>query len=83
MRQAVRRWRLSRQTSGSLVDLAEQCNPTIRGWWNYYGAFPALSTARYRYFHWPRTLRILQKTSHLVATAGVTVSIPAIGPSTG
>ncbi|EIM99194.1 reverse transcriptase, partial [Paraburkholderia hospita] len=39
MRQAARRWRLPRQTSGSLVDLAEQCNPTIRGWWNYYGAF--------------------------------------------
>jgi len=35
----VRGWRLSRRTSGSLVELAEQYNPTIRGWWNYYGAF--------------------------------------------
>ncbi|WP_243856894.1 group II intron maturase-specific domain-containing protein [Paraburkholderia sp. BL6665CI2N2] len=23
----------------SLFELAEQCNPTICGWWNYYGAF--------------------------------------------
>jgi len=39
MRQTVRGWRLPRRTSGSLVELAEQCNPMIRGWWNYYGAF--------------------------------------------
>jgi group II intron reverse transcriptase/maturase len=39
MRQAVRGWRLPRQTFRSLVELADQCNPTIRGWWNYYGAF--------------------------------------------
>ncbi|KAG0162219.1 hypothetical protein DFQ30_002620, partial [Apophysomyces sp. BC1015] len=39
MRQTVRGWRLPRQTLRSLVELAEQCNPTIRGWWNYYGAF--------------------------------------------
>jgi RNA-directed DNA polymerase len=39
MRQTVRRWRFHRQTSAKLVDLARQCNSTIRGWWNYYGAF--------------------------------------------
>jgi Response regulator receiver domain/Group II intron, maturase-specific domain len=26
-------------TSITLDDLAQQCNPTIQGWWNYYGAF--------------------------------------------
>jgi group II intron reverse transcriptase/maturase len=39
MRQAVRRWRIHRQTSATLDDLAQQCNLTIQGWWNYYGAF--------------------------------------------
>ncbi|MGF6658958.1 hypothetical protein QF000_000602 [Paraburkholderia atlantica] len=39
MRQTVRGWRLQRQTSKSLFELAERCNPTICGWWNYYGAF--------------------------------------------
>ncbi|WP_243658651.1 group II intron maturase-specific domain-containing protein [Paraburkholderia sp. BL9I2N2] len=39
MRQVARGWRLQRQTSKSLFELAPQCNPTICGWWNYYGAF--------------------------------------------
>jgi RNA-directed DNA polymerase len=39
MRQTVRGWRLPRQTPKTLAELAEQCNPTVRGWWNYYGAF--------------------------------------------
>jgi RNA-directed DNA polymerase len=39
MRQTVKRWRLSQQTPGTLAELARQCNPTVRGWWNYYGAF--------------------------------------------
>ncbi len=39
MRQTVRSWRLHRRTSVTLNDLAEQCNATIRGWWNYYGTF--------------------------------------------
>lgn len=39
MRQAVRGWNLHRQTTAKLADLAQQCNPTTRGWWNYYGAF--------------------------------------------
>ena len=39
MRATVKRWRLPQQTPGTLAELAEQCNPTARGWWNYYGAF--------------------------------------------
>jgi RNA-directed DNA polymerase len=39
MRQTVRGWKLHRQTSMKLADLAQQCNSTLRGWWNYYGAF--------------------------------------------
>jgi RNA-directed DNA polymerase len=39
MRQTVRGWKLHRQTSAKLADLARQYNSTIRGWWQYYGAF--------------------------------------------
>ncbi|HNC85260.1 MAG TPA: group II intron reverse transcriptase/maturase [Nitrospira sp.] len=39
MRETVRGWEFYRQTPATLADLARQCNPTIRGWWNYYGAF--------------------------------------------
>ena len=39
LRDQVRGWRLTGQTSRPLVEIAKQCNPTIRGWWNYYGAF--------------------------------------------
>jgi len=39
MRQTVREWRLHRQSPGTLAELAQQYNPVIRGWWNYYGAF--------------------------------------------
>jgi RNA-directed DNA polymerase len=39
MRQTVREWKLHRQTPAKLAELAQQYNPTIRGWWNYYGAF--------------------------------------------
>lgn len=39
MRQTVRGWKLHRQTPAKLADLARQCNPAIRGWWNYYGTF--------------------------------------------
>jgi RNA-directed DNA polymerase len=39
MRQAVRGWRIPRQTPATLAELAQQCNPVIRGWWTYYGAF--------------------------------------------
>jgi RNA-directed DNA polymerase len=30
---------LHRQTPGKLAELAQQYNPVIRGWWNYYGEF--------------------------------------------
>ncbi len=39
MRQVVRGWRLHRRTPATLEDLAQLCNRTIQGWWNYYGAF--------------------------------------------
>ncbi len=39
MRQTVREWRWNWQTSAKLDHLARQCNPVIRGWWNYYGSF--------------------------------------------
>ena len=39
MRQTVRSWRIHRRTPATLDDLAQQCNPTIQGWWNYYGVF--------------------------------------------
>lgn len=39
MRKTVRDWRLYRKTPATLAELAQQCNPAIRGWWNYYGAF--------------------------------------------
>lgn len=41
MRQAVRRWRLNRQTHVTLADVARLYNPVIQGWWQYYGAFYA------------------------------------------
>src|SRR6201746_2150561 len=48
MRQAVRRWRLNRQTHVRLADLAMLYNPVIQGWWNYYGAF--YQTVMFRFF---------------------------------
>jgi RNA-directed DNA polymerase len=39
MRQTVRSWRIPRQTPATLAELAQQYDPTVRGWWNYYGAF--------------------------------------------
>jgi len=46
MRQAVRRWRLSRQTHVTLAEIAKLYNPVIQGWWNYYGAFYQTSVQR-------------------------------------
>jgi RNA-directed DNA polymerase len=48
MRQAVRRWRLNRQTHVPLADVARLYNPVIQGWWQYYGAF--YQTAMLRLF---------------------------------
>lgn len=39
MRQVVRGWRIHRRTPATLAELAKQCHPTIRGGWNYFGAF--------------------------------------------
>jgi hypothetical protein len=39
MRQKVRSWRLLRRTPATLAELAQQYNPTIRGWMNYFEAF--------------------------------------------
>ena len=39
MRQAVRGWKLNRQTHVALAALAKLYNPVIQGWWNYYGTF--------------------------------------------
>ena len=39
MRRTVRGWRLHRRTPATLAELAQQYNPMIRGWWQYYGAF--------------------------------------------
>jgi RNA-directed DNA polymerase len=38
-RQKIRRWRLHRWNSADLRDLAEEINPVVRGWVNYYGRF--------------------------------------------
>ena len=50
MRQMVRGWRIYRQTPATLAELAQQYNPMIRGWWNYYGAF--YQTAMYKLFQY-------------------------------
>ena len=39
MRQKIRRWRLQGKCEQSLVELAEYCGPTVRGWIQYYGRF--------------------------------------------
>ena len=39
MRMKVASWKLQRQSGAKLVELAQQWNPVIRGWWNYYGAY--------------------------------------------
>ena len=46
MRQAVRRWRLNRQTHVTLAEVARLYNPVIQGWWQYYGAFYATAMLR-------------------------------------
>lgn len=35
----VRRWRIHRRTRHDLAGLADQINPIVRGWMNYYGRF--------------------------------------------
>jgi hypothetical protein len=37
--QKIRAWHLKRHSGWGLSDLAEEINPQVRGWINYYGAF--------------------------------------------
>jgi group II intron reverse transcriptase/maturase len=39
IRQTIRSWNLTRRTDRSLEDIVHMCNPTVRGWLNYYGSF--------------------------------------------
>jgi group II intron reverse transcriptase/maturase len=39
MLRTIRSWKLTRQTSASITELAARYNPILRGWWNYYGYF--------------------------------------------
>ena len=39
MRSQIKRWRLHLRSGQSLQDLADQINPIVRGWINYYGRF--------------------------------------------
>jgi group II intron reverse transcriptase/maturase len=39
MRRMIKGWSLHRQTYATLERLAEQYNPILRGWWNYYSRF--------------------------------------------
>jgi RNA-directed DNA polymerase len=48
MRQAVRGWRLTRQTHVTLADVARLYNPVIQGWWQYYG----VGLEEYRFLEW-------------------------------
>lgn len=56
----VRRWRIHRRTGHDLADLADQINPIVRGWMNYYGRFsrsrlyPLLRRINSYLVHWAR-----------------------------
>lgn len=39
VRKRMRSWTLSRWTNAELEDIAGKVNASLRGWWNYYGAF--------------------------------------------
>jgi RNA-directed DNA polymerase len=39
MRRTIKRWRLNLRSGKSLDDLAQEINPTVRGWINFYGRF--------------------------------------------
>lgn len=39
IRRAIRRWRLHLWSGATLADIAQEINPTVRGWINYYGRF--------------------------------------------
>ena len=37
--QRVKAWRIGRRTDLSLTEVADFINPSLRGWWNYYGRY--------------------------------------------
>jgi RNA-directed DNA polymerase len=39
IRRTIKRWRLHLWSGKALDDLAREINPTVRGWFNYYGVF--------------------------------------------
>lgn len=39
MRHTIKSWNIQRNTSTSIEELSRLYNPTLRGWWNYYGSF--------------------------------------------
>jgi RNA-directed DNA polymerase len=39
MRRTIKRWRLHLWSGATLADIAQEINPTVRGWINYYGRF--------------------------------------------
>ena len=39
MRETIRNLRIPRQTPGTLAEIAQQINPLLRGWIDYYGRF--------------------------------------------
>ena len=39
IRHTIKRWRLHLWSGATLADIAQQINPTVRGWINYYGRF--------------------------------------------
>ena len=57
----IRRWRLHRRIGFNLAELAQQINPVVRGWMQYYGAFyrsamyPLLSRINAYLMRWVRS----------------------------
>jgi RNA-directed DNA polymerase len=45
IRDTIRSWKVHTRTGSELADLAEEYNPRLRGWLNYYGAFRRSSLA--------------------------------------
>lgn len=39
IREVVKTWKLHRRSDQSLTELAEWCNPVVRGWVSYYGKY--------------------------------------------
>jgi RNA-directed DNA polymerase len=39
IRDEIRSWKLHLRTAQSIAELAQEINPKLRGWFNYYGRF--------------------------------------------